>query len=173
MQMVKRITGGFFLLIIFLWLFSPKQELYYLIEKELEKNGIIISNEKFQDHWFGLTITNADIYLKGIKVAEAEKLTLNAFFLYNALSIENIKTDKGIHNVAPKSIERLSATFSIIAPYKIDISGDGSFGSIYGGFYFNLDNKLLIRFKNAKEITAFRKFLKKDQKGLYYETYYK
>ncbi|HHH19459.1 MAG TPA: hypothetical protein ENK86_02940 [Campylobacterales bacterium] len=173
MQMVKRLIGGLLLLIIFLWLFSPKQELYYLLEKELEKKGIVISNETFHDHWLGLEITNADIYLKGIKVAEAQDLTLNVFFLYNTLTINKIQTDKGIHNIAPKSIETLTATFSIIAPYKIALTGEGSFGSIYGGLYLNLDNKLLIRFNNAKEIAAFKKFLKKDQKGLYYETYFK
>ena len=169
--MVKRTIGGFFLLLLFLWLFSPKQELYFLLEKELEKNDIIISNEKFTDKWFGLEISDADIYLKGIKVAQAKQLNLNVFFFYNQLTVDSITTDKGIHNVAPKSIEDITATFTLLKPYKIAIESRGSFGFIEGGAYLNL-NKLLLRFNQAKEINSFRKFLKKDAKGLYYEKYY-
>ena len=44
MQVVKRIIGGFFLLILFLWLFAPKQELYYFLEKTLKEQDVIISN---------------------------------------------------------------------------------------------------------------------------------
>ena len=170
--MVKQIIGGFFLLILFLWIFASKQELYYLLEKELNKNGIIISNELFEDTLFGLKISNADIYFEGINVAKAEELTLNLFFFYNQLTLSSVTTDKGIHNVAPKSINELTATFSLLKPYKVAIEGSGSFGSLTGGFYFNLQ-KLLLRLENIKDISSFKKFLKKDEKGLYYEKHYK
>jgi hypothetical protein len=172
MQMVKKTVGGFFLLLLFLVLFSPKEELYYLLEKELEKNGIIISNEKFSDTLFGLTILDADVYVQGINMAKVKKLNLNLFFLYNQLSIEQIKTDKGIHKMAPKEIETLTATWSLLKPYKIAIEGSGSFGSLSGGYYF-AQQKILIRPKETKNINKFRKFLKKDTKGFYYEKLFK
>jgi len=166
MQMVKRIFGGFFLLLILLWIVSPKQELYFLLEKELEKNDIIISNEHFVDTWYGLEITDADIYVKGIKIATAESLTLNVFFLYDKLTINNIKTE-----VDPKSIDNITAVFNIIKPYKIAIKSSGSFGIVEGGVYF-MDKKLLLRLKESKDIKAFKKFLQKDKKGVYFEKYY-
>lgn len=170
--MVKKIVGGFFLLLLFLVLFSPKEELYYLLEKNLEKNGIIISNEKFTDTLFGLSITDADLYIQGINMAKIKELKLNIFFLHNQLSIEQVATDKGIHKMAPKEIENLTATWSLLSPHKIAITGNGSFGSIDGGYYF-AQKKIIIRPKEAKNINKFRKFLKKDTKGFYYEKLFK
>jgi len=170
--MVKRIIGGFFLLLLFLILFSPKQELYYLLEKELNKNGIVISNEKFTDTFFGLSITDADIFVKGINMAQVKSLKLNIFFLYNSLSVESIATDKGIHNIAPKSIESISAVFSILKPYKVAINGKGSFGEVKGGYYLG-KNKIFFRLTEKKNIRSFQKFLKKDKEGLFYEKFFR
>lgn len=169
--MVKRTVGGFILLLIFLWIFAPKQEIYYLMEKELAKNGIVIANEKFEEGLFGMKISDAEIYFEGIQVAKVKSLSLNLFFLYNQAVISSVVTDKGIQNFAPKSIDKITATYSILKPYKIAIEGRGSFGSIIGGVYLNR-HKLLLRFKHIKEIRSFKKFLKKDKKGLYYEKSY-
>ena len=166
MQVVKRIFGGFFLLIILLWLVSPKQELYFLLEKELKKNDIIISNEHFVDKWYGLEIHDADIYVKGIKMAKVESLTLSLFFLYDKLTITNVQTE-----VDPKSIDSITAIFNIIKPYKIAIKSNGSFGAIDGGVYFT-DKKLILRVVERKDMKMFDKFLSKDEKGEYYEKYY-
>jgi len=171
MQMVKRTVGGFLLLVLFLWILAPKEEIYYWMEHKLAKEGIVISNEQIKDTFWGLEISDADIYLKGIKVAEIGLVKLNLFFLYNQLSIQSVLTDKGIGSFAPKSIDALEATFSILKPYKVAIEGSGSFGTISGGLYWT-NRKLLLRFSNVKDIRPFKKFLKKDKKGLYYEKKY-
>ncbi|MBD3792584.1 MAG: hypothetical protein IE889_00260 [Campylobacterales bacterium] len=171
MHLVKRIIGGFFLTLILLWLLAPKEEIYYLLEQELNKQDIIISNEQFTDRWYGLEINHADIYVKGINMAQVGSLRLNLFFLYNSLTVDSILTDKGIHNVAPESIDTLSATYSVINPMNVVINTAGSFGAAEGSV--NLaERHLMIRLTDAKEITAFRKFLKKDTEGFYYETGY-
>jgi len=172
MQMVKRIIGGFFLLILFLWLLAPKQELYYFLEKELKKNEIIISNETIKDTWFGLKIVNADIYVKGAKMAEVSDLELNIFFLYNSLSVKNIHVNKAMENVAPKSIEEIKVQYSVINPLNIQINGQGSFGILDGNVSL-IDKHILIKFPEAKDIKSFKKFLKKDETGEWkYETNY-
>ncbi len=171
MQMVKKMIGGSFLFLFFLLILAPKQEIYYKIEKELHKNGIVISNEKFSDNLWGLSIKDADIFVKGIKVAKVKSLDLNIFFLYNKLSIEQVSTDKAIQNIVPKSINSATAIFSILKPYKISIDGVGSFGEIKGGIYLNM-NKIFLRVVKAKDINSFRGFLKKDDKGLYYEKFF-
>ncbi|MCK4440962.1 MAG: hypothetical protein KAU90_03090, partial [Sulfurovaceae bacterium] len=99
MQMVKKIIGGFFLLLIFLVIFSPKERIYYLLEKELAKNDIVISHEKFSDNLLGFTISDADIYVKDIKMAHIKSLDLYIFFFYNKLTIDSVHTDKGIQNI--------------------------------------------------------------------------
>jgi len=173
MQMVKRIVGGFFLSIILLWLFAPKQELYYLLEKELKKQDIIISNEKVKDTWVGLTITDADIYVKGIKMATAKELKFYAFFLYNRLTIDGINVDESLANVAPKSVDELEVLYSVLDPEHIQLKGLGSFGTI-DGYFTPWTRHLKILFPVAKDIKPFRKFLKKNEEGVWkYETFVK
>jgi len=172
MQMVKKFIGGFFILLIFLVIFAPKQRIYYLLEDKLAKEGIVISNEKFSDNLLGLSIKDADIYVKGIKMAHVASLDLDIFFLYNRLTINSVHTDRGIQNIVPKSIDNITAVFSIIKPYKIAIEGVGSFGEVKGGVYLNM-NKIFLRLPKTKDISTFRRFLKKDKEGLYYEKFFK
>ena len=172
MQMVKRFIGGLFLSIILLWLLSPKQELYYLLEKELKKEGVIISNETFKDRWFGFVIENADVYVKGAKMAQVSQLEFNLFFLYNTLTVKEIETNDAIHNVAPKRIEETLIKYSILDPLKVSIDTKGSFGVATGAVEL-IDRKVKVLFPVVKDIKVLRKFLKKDKvEGWKYETNY-
>ncbi len=172
MQMVKRIVGGFFLLILLMWIFAPKQELYYLLEKELKKSDIIISNETVKDTWFGLNIKNADIYAKGVKMANISDAQLNIFFFYNTLNIENINMNESLHNMAPKAIDELKIKYSVIDILNVHIDALGSFGTAAGAVVLK-DRKVHVDFPVAKDIQTIKKFLKKDKTGgWYYETNY-
>jgi len=172
MQMVKRIVGGFFLSLLLLWLFAPKQELYYLLEKTLKKKNIVIANETITDTWFGLKVSNADIYVSGIKMANAAELNFNFFFFYSNLIVETIKVDDALANMAPKNINTLSASYSVINPIKVKLEGNGSFGVLDGTIAL-LERKVEVLFPVPKELKTIKKFLKKDaKKGWYYETNY-
>jgi len=172
MQMVKRIVGGFFLSLLLLWIFAPKQELYYLFEKSLKKQNIIISDETIVNEWFGLKVLNADVYANGIKVAKIDELNFNFFFIYSNLDINGIHIDESLHNMAPKVINSLNATYSIINPIEIKLDGEGSFGELNGNIAL-LQRKVEILFPIVKELKTVKKFLKKDKtKGWYYETNY-
>lgn len=172
MQMVKRIIGGFFLSLVLLWLFAPKIELYYLLEKSLEKNQIIISNETITDTWYGVKITDAEVYVAGAKVSDASELTFNFFLVYNSLNLNEVKMDKSLSTIAPKELHNFTAVHSIINPLNITLSGSGSFGTLDGSVNL-LDRKVNILFPVVKEIKTIQKYLKKDnEKGWYYETSY-
>ena len=172
MQMVKRIVGGFFLLILLLWLLAPKQELYYLLEKSLKKNNIIISNETVKDTWIGLKIDHADIYVAGAKVASNRELNFLFLFLYAKVSLSDLIIDESLHAVAPKKIENLTATYSILNPLKVLVKGKGSVGELEGTVALK-ERKIEILFPKPKDLTTIKKFLRKDtKKGWYYEKTY-
>ena len=172
MQMVKRIVGGFFLSLILLWLFAPKVELYYLLEKSLKERDILISNETITDTWYGLKIENADLHVAGAKVANISELNFNFFLFYNTLTINEIKMDKSLSNIAPKEINKLDSVYSVLNPLNITLDGVGSFG-VLDGTVALVDRKIEVLFPVAKELKTIKKFLKKDkEKGWFYETNY-
>ena len=169
MQLVKRILGGFFLGFILLWIFAPKVELYYLLEKSLKEKNIIISNETITDTWYGLKVQNADFYVAGAKIATSAELNFNFFLLYNTLKIKEIKT---YTNLAPKEINQFNAIYSIANPFNIKLDGEGSFGILDGKVALK-DRRVEILFPETKDIEALKKFLKNDkEKGWFYETNY-
>ena len=172
MQMVKRIVGGFFLSLILLWLFAPKVELYYLLEKSLKEKNILISNETITDTWYGLKIENADLHVAGAKVANISELNFNFFLFYNTLTINEIKMDKSLSNMAPKEINKLDSVYSVLNPLNITLDGVGSFG-VLDGTVALVEKKIEILFPVAKELKTIKKFLKKDkEKGWFYEANY-
>jgi len=172
MQMVKRIVGGFFLSLILLWLFAPKHELYYLLEKSLKEKNIIISNETITDTWYGLKLTNADLYVNGIKMAKVDELNFKFFFLYNTLTIDQINVNEAFQTMSPKVINNLKATYSVLNPLKVTLNGEGSFGTL-DGVVTPLKRHIEILFPVAKELKTIKKFLKHDKtKGWYYEKNY-
>jgi hypothetical protein len=155
-----------------LWLFAPKVELYYLLEKSLKKRNIIISNETITDKWYGLKIENADLNVAGAKVAKIAQLDFNFFLFYNTLKIEEVKMDKSLSNIAPKEIKYFSATYSILNPLKVKLDAEGSFGVLDGNIALK-NRKVEILFPVTKEIKTIKKFLKKNkEKGWFYETNY-
>jgi len=170
--MVKRIIGGFFLFLLLFWIFAPKHELYYMLEKKLKENDIIISNETITDTWFGLNIKNAQIYAKGVKLAEAAELQLNIFFLYNTLSVNSIAVDESLHNMAPKNIDEIKATYTVIDPIHVNLNALGSFGTMDGAITLTEKNIKLL-FPVVKELNGIKKYLNKNKEGgWYYETNY-
>ena len=173
MQMVKRIIGALLLFIILLWIFAPKEELYYLLEKKLKQENIVIAHEHVKDTWIGLKIEDADIYLKGAKIAHIESVNISSFFLYNKISILNLEFNKAMQNVAPKTIDKTTILYSIVDPLHIKIDGEGSFGQLKGRVTLKERNiKLMI--PQPKDIQSIKKFLKKDKTtgGWFYETNY-
>ncbi|CAA6813581.1 MAG: Unknown protein [uncultured Sulfurovum sp.] len=172
MQMVKRIVGGFFLSLILLWLFAPKVELYYFLEKKLKENKIVISNETITDTWYGIKIENAKLYVDSAKIADIDEFNFSFFFLYNTLKIDNIKTDNSLSRLAPKEINTINAVYSIIQPLEIKLNGEGSIG-VFDGTVELIKKRIEILFPVPKDLKSIKKFLKKDQeKGWLYETNY-
>jgi len=172
MQMVKRIIGGFFLAFILLWLFAPKVELYYFLEKSLKEKNIIISNETITDTWYGLKIENATLYVDGAKVMNVAQLNFNFFLFYNTLKIDEVKMDKSFSAMSPKEINRFTAVYSIANPLNIKLDGEGSFGILDGKVALK-NRKVEILFPETKDIKTIKRYLKNDkERGWIYETNY-
>jgi len=60
-------------------IFLPKQNLYFMMEKELKKYDVIISNEKFSSSILGFSLENASLYIKGVNVATLNKVNISLY----------------------------------------------------------------------------------------------
>ena len=132
MKTILKIILYIFTFIFAIFLFLPKESLYNLLEKQLEKSSIIISNEKRDEKFFGLDILDGDIYYEKINVANVRKISLKTFLIYSELKIDDIKLLKSLKSLAPSPIDEIVIKYSLLTFNKIDINAKGLFGELIG-----------------------------------------
>ncbi len=139
-------------------IFMPKENLFFTLQNYLKNQNIYI-NTKTTSNPFSLSLKNFTIFINGIDIARGEKISIFPFIFYNKIEAKNINV-----NVQNIKINNLFATYSIINPIKIIITGNSNFGKIDG----NIDvikKTIKIYVKNPSE--EIKEFLRKDNKGYF------
>ena len=170
MQMVKNIFIALLVFWFSLLLFMPKEALYYALEKQLETKGIKINEKAIESGIFSLNLIDADIYYKGINVAHIEKVNIFTLIFTTNINVKALSIDGSLKAFAPEKIDQANITHMIFSPMKVNILAKGSFGDMDGVLDLQ-ERTLRLDFSNTtKEIDLLRENLKKDEKGLYFET---
>jgi len=172
MKFLLRSFSYFIVFILAVLLFLPKIELFNLVEKELEKNSLIISNEKKVSQLNGLTLENADIYYQEVLSANIEKIDITTYLVYSKFEINNLIVSKSLQNFLPRNIEKVEVDYSILDFKKLNIKAKGKFGELFG--YVDIfERKLKVelnptQFMKLEYRNILREFRLKDGK-YYYE----
>jgi len=171
MQMVKKIFIAIALVWFVLIAFMPKQELYYKLEQTLEKNDIRLNEETIDEGLFSLTLHKVDVYIKGIKLATIDEVDFFTLLFYTRVEIENLLLDESLKSKVPTQVNSLIASHSILAPLKIKLETEGSFGGAEGSIDLKEKNLHLdLNNTSMKGIEMLQSTLQKNEKGWYYET---
>jgi len=168
MQMVKKSILIFFAVWFVLLMFMPKAELYYTLEKVLEKQDIKLNEKSIDEGLFSLSIKDVTVYVKGIALANIEELNFFTILFYNKLSVENLQVDEVLQTKVPSLTKEAIFSHTILAPLTVSVDANGSFGSVEGEISLK-DENVHIKFIEAKEIGMLKDVLKKDEKGWFYE----
>ncbi|WP_072682460.1 hypothetical protein [Arcobacter sp. LA11] len=127
---------------ISLLIFLPKESLYNLLEKELYKHNIIISEEVRNEELFSLNINSSEVYYDGINTALIQNANISTYLIFSKVNIEKIRVSNSLKNFLPSKIERLELSHSIINFNSIKINSIGDFGE-FKGSYSLFDKKVL------------------------------
>ena len=169
MRLVRNIVVFIVAALIGSALFMPKQSLYYFLENKLAKNGIVIYDEKVKSNIGYFKLSHAKVSFQGADIAEIGSLKVLPFIVYNRIDAKNIELTGVAKSYLNAEIDMLKATHSILKPYIVKISANGSFGLANG--YVNLKQRVIhIDIVDAKDIATIKKFLKRGEKGWYYES---
>lgn len=169
MQMVKKIFTVLFVTWFALLLFMPKQEIYYALEKELAKQEIKINEKSIEEGVFSLALNQASVYVKGVKIATIEKLSLFTLFFYTKIELDLLLLDDALKTMAPQQTSKAVFSHAIFSPFDSSVYAEGSFGVVEGKVDLK-ERKLHLDFTETKEIEMIKPQLKQDEKGWYYET---
>jgi len=167
--MVKKAILVFMVVILSLAIFAPKRELYYMLEDRLMQSGIIIDDEQIEDGLISLTINHPKIYVRGILIANVDKIRLWTIFFYSRLAVGNIDIDKSLQKFVPSPIKKVQVAYSLANPTNLSILVTGDFENINGQLSLK-DRVVHIDITDKKLINRFKSQLRLDENGWYYET---
>ena len=168
MRLVRNLSIFLLALYLGIILFMPKSNLYYKAEELLKKQGIVIGNEELKSSLVGLKVMHPVAYYQGLDVARASIIDAKVLLFVNTLSVEDIEL-LGVAKNLNIDIKSLKANHSILNPFYIKLNINGSFGVATG--YVDLNSKVVhIDIIEPKDINPIKRYLKKAQKGWYYES---
>ena len=167
MQMVKKSLVLLIMLPFLVVLLMPKKELYYLLEKKLEMQNIVISGEDIQENLLGLTIAHPTIYLGGAPVATAKDISLWSMIFYTKASIRDLVIAEGLPTAM--HVKSFHATHSVLSPLLVTLEGESTLGALRGEAQLKA-RKLHLTVAKGGENRALARYLKKSKEGWVYES---
>ena len=171
--MVKKIMKFFAYLLFFLFalaFFTPKESLYYLLEANLKKFEVVISNEKVMPHLLSLELTNLEVSAKGIDSAVVKEVDIILLLLYNKIELQDIQLSSVVEAYLPSKIKDVVVSYSIFNPLVITFDAEGGFGEAKGEVSI-VERALNVKLKPSKIMLKRYKrtvrMLKKSENGEY------
>ncbi len=171
--MVRKIFKFFAYTLFFLAVliyFTPKVNLYYLLEHKLKEKSIVINDEEVSDNGLSLSIKDATINLKSIQSAKIKEIKIKVFGLYNNVSLTDISLASVVATMVPTKIQSISLSYSVIDPLHLVASAVGEFGDAHLSFGV-VDGVLHMELHPSKKmLSSYRQTLRnliKSKEGAY------
>jgi hypothetical protein len=170
MQMVIRLFVYFLITCVALVLFAPKKELYYLAEKELTRQHIVLAGERIHETAFGLKLEDLGIQLDGSEIAEIKQVDLWTLLFYSRAIFAGLKPAPGMERLLPVTIKHGEASHSLLDPTRIHLRLEGSFGAAVGTIDLSPPLRLHLEFLHVEKLGALRSYLNRGKRKWIYET---
>lgn len=176
--MIKLLLKTLFFTLVFLGiflLFLPKQNLYFLLEKELLKKQIFISEQEIVEKYFSLNLDNIFINYNNTKLAKIQSINMTLSLFYNSVNLKNVKILYPLPVNIPSKIKNLQITYTLLNPLKIKFELRGEFGTleVYARY---TEDKILFTLQPTNRIRVqysdILSFMQEDQeKGVFIYEY--
>jgi len=167
MQMVRNTVVLLIVLPLLVIFLMPKKELYYLLEKKLEMQNIVISGEDVHENLLGLTVEHPTFYLGGAPVATAREISLWSVLFYTKVDFHDLSIAEGLPTAL--DVKSFSATHSMLSPLMVLLRGESTLGALGGEIQLKA-RKLRLTIAKGGENSALSRYLKKSEKGWAYES---
>lgn len=158
----------FFLLALVV--FTPKESFYFLLEKNLKKFDLVVSNEILENNFLSLGIKNLEISTKGVESATVSEADITLLLFYNSLEFTNVKLSSLVDAYAPSRVDKIKVTYTLFNPLVLHANAKGKFGEAEVAFNI-LDRELNVSLSPSKVMFSkyekTMKMMKKDENGEY------
>jgi hypothetical protein len=120
---------SYFMFVLFaLALFIPKSSIYFLLEQELVKKKLVISNETPIENIFSLELEDAELSFDGVDFANVKSVEFTFFGVYNSIHLQNIELSSLVQGFLPSGVADISLNYTLANPFVVSGSAKGDFG---------------------------------------------
>lgn len=170
MVRVLKIVAYILFFLLALVYFLPKSNLYYLAEHELQKQKVVISDEKITENIFSLELQNAKLSYAGVDATTIAKSKIKLFGFYNRVTFQDLNLSSMASSFVPLHVDSLEVKYTILNPLKVYLHSKGAFGEADAILYIN-DRNVTVLLKPSslmqKEYANSMRQLKKNKNGEY------
>lgn len=169
MSMVKYILTLFVVIWLALVILMPKQKFYYQWEETLRTQDIALNEKEIEEGFFGLSLKDVSVYVKGINVANIKEVNLFTVLFYSCVEVKGLHMDDSLKNMLPQEIQKTVFRHSVLDPFSVSVEAEGSFGAMEGKIDLT-ERTVHLDFNESKDLEMLKPQLKKSEKGWVYET---
>ena len=156
----------FLFFVIMFTLFLPKDNLYFLLQKEIKAYKIELVTKNIEDKFFRLILADTNIKYEGIDALRIDNINFVSYVFKTDLTFTNIKLDSIISKFVPAQINTIVLHHTVVKPNIIYINSSFKGGSCLG-YIDLLQRDLKLNISLSKELKSKLRptvrFLKKDK----------
>ena len=156
--------------IVMLYLFFPKENLYYKMQEHAVQYKVKVFENKIKANLFSLDLLDGKLLYEGVETATFQKAHILLLGFYNGVHVNSVTLSGLVKNFLPQKIEQIDASYSLLHPLEIRFFLKGDFGSAEG-FYEIKSSKIVVKLHPSKMMqmhfkSSLREF-KKLKNGVY------
>ncbi len=167
---ISKFTAYTLFFLLALMYFTPKLSLYYFVEHQIKKYGVIIDDEVVVDNGLSLSIYDAKVNVKSIESVKIKDTQIQLFGFFNSVSLRGLELSSVAASLVPTKVESVDISYNIFQPLNLNAQAVGEFGEADASFDF-LDFAIHLELHpSQKMLRDYRQTLsnlKKSKEGVY------
>jgi len=157
--------------IVMLYLFFPKENLYYKMQESAAQYKVKVFENKIEEKLFSLDLLDGRLLYEGVEAATFQKVEIMLLGFYNSVHVTSVTLSGLVKNFLPQKIERIDVSYSLVHPLEVRFWAKGDFGEADGSYEIQ-KNKIMVNMHPSKVMqlrfrSSLREF-KKLKNGVYH-----
>ena len=157
--------------IVMLYLFFPKENLYYKMQESAAQYKVKVFEHKIEENLFSLELLDGKFSYEGVEAATFQKAEIMLLGFYNNVHVNSVTLSGFVKNFLPQKIAQIDVSYSFAHPLEVRFWVKGDFGSAEGSYEIQ-ENKIRVNIEPSKVMQlrfrgSLREF-KKLKNGVYH-----
>ncbi|MEA2019871.1 MAG: hypothetical protein U9N59_15675 [Campylobacterota bacterium] len=132
LKTLLKYTVYFVFFIFMIVVLLPKNNIYFLLQKEIKQYSVELITKDVVSSYFTLALKDTNIKYENIDVGQVSNVEVTTYLLSTKVDVDTIKLDSMVSKFIPSDIDKVSLEHSIMNPNEVNIQIDFKDGLAFG-----------------------------------------